>query len=671
MRLRQLDANGGDMNVVQLAPTAGAGASELDNANGFNEPIRRRRDQLERVDRFWSVCAATAAARRSRRGRHSSWTAPDQPSVPDLPTVEAPADPAPATTRNTNRRPVDDDMPSPPPNWRFSSRPRRPAGRLPALNADQVAALEALTFSIEDMSGLYLGAFQPGHVTLDSDAAGYGWFVDATPGDDAEFAITGTRGLLTATAEGGAAGHMDLLATIMHEMGHALGLEDTYALADRGDIMYGYLSAGYRRLVDDGRADGAVVGAVTSEEFIGAPISIGTLPSGQQVVIEWQATVDEQTGQFVIDPVNFGTVSGSNFAAEDTNSVVIGVDELTLSGTLFNDLDGDGTKDAGEAGVSGVTVSLFVDANNDNLADGAAIGTDVTDGAGDYSFVGLAPGNYIVAFDQIGTLPSASPSGGDPDNDTDNDSNGTLAAGVVSSQAITLSYNGETVSDGGVVPQLDINDTLDFGIFNAAPAINNLDGDTASWTEGDAAVILDQGTAAAIVDDGADFNGGSLTVSVTANEDAGEDLLGISTAGTVSLSAGLSAGSVVSVGGVAIGEIAGGGSAGDDLVVNLNTGDATSARLAVLLSAITYLNIGGDDPTAAARTVTFTVEDGNGVTGSADVAVGVTAIDDPAIAVDDAVAASESTPLLLAQACLRTMAAAPTPIRIRRSWWGW
>src|SRR5262249_1402806 len=53
------------------------------------------------------------------------------------------------------------------------------------LTAEQVAALEHMSFSVADMAGLNLGAFAPGAITLDADAAGRGWYLDATPRDDA------------------------------------------------------------------------------------------------------------------------------------------------------------------------------------------------------------------------------------------------------------------------------------------------------------------------------------------------------------------------------------------------------------------------------------------------------------------------------------------------------
>ena len=84
------------------------------------------------------------------------------------------------------------------------------------LTAGQVSLLHNVTFTIEDLPGWYLGSAGDGVVTLDSNAAGNAWFIDATPLDDSEFSGTGTD--LRATATGGAKGRVDALSTVMHEL---------------------------------------------------------------------------------------------------------------------------------------------------------------------------------------------------------------------------------------------------------------------------------------------------------------------------------------------------------------------------------------------------------------------------------------------------------------------
>jgi predicted extracellular nuclease len=63
---------------------------------------------------------------------------------------------------------------------------------------------------------------------------------------------------------------------------------------------------------------------------------------------------------------------------------------ITISGQVFNDLDGDGLKDAGEPGLQGVTIQLDLD------ADGGVDATTATDANGNYSFQNLGPGVYRI-----------------------------------------------------------------------------------------------------------------------------------------------------------------------------------------------------------------------------------------------------------------------------------
>ena len=65
--------------------------------------------------------------------------------------------------------------------------------------------------TIGDLSGDALGATFGNTIVIDVNAAGYGWFVDATPGDNSEF------------LNGSGPSGMDLLTVVMHEMGHVLG----------------------------------------------------------------------------------------------------------------------------------------------------------------------------------------------------------------------------------------------------------------------------------------------------------------------------------------------------------------------------------------------------------------------------------------------------------------
>ena len=116
----------------------------------------------------------------------------------------------------------------------------------------QLASLDQLTFEVVDLGGAHLGLSFPGIVLIDNDAAGHGWFVDATPFDDAEFAHALSAHAAADRPVRGAGRPLDLLTAVMHEIGHALGLEDTYAAADHDQLMSGLLVTGERRLPDAG-----------------------------------------------------------------------------------------------------------------------------------------------------------------------------------------------------------------------------------------------------------------------------------------------------------------------------------------------------------------------------------------------------------------------------------
>jgi Ca2+-binding RTX toxin-like protein len=92
-----------------------------------------------------------------------------------------------------------------------------------ALGEELSARLAGVQFQIADLEGLRLGQAVGTTVWLDRDGAGHGWFVDATPATDREFRPVRTGDVLVARPGGPAAGRMDLLSVVTHELGHVLG----------------------------------------------------------------------------------------------------------------------------------------------------------------------------------------------------------------------------------------------------------------------------------------------------------------------------------------------------------------------------------------------------------------------------------------------------------------
>ncbi|MBI6953441.1 Ig-like domain-containing protein [Pseudomonas sp. CCOS 191] len=185
------------------------------------------------------------------------------------------------------------------------------------------------------------------------------------------------------------------------------------------------------------------------------------------------------------------------------------------------------------------------------------------------------------------------------------------AAGAYTSgtRSVTVSINddmGSTTRTASVVVQP----------LNAAPVIGNLNGDSQTFTQGSGAVLLDSGSNATVTDsDSADFAGGNLTVAVSANGVASEDVLGIRHQGNGAGQIGVS-GSTVSYGGVAIGTYTG-GTGGANLVLTFN-GNATAAAVQAVVRNLTYDNSNAANSIGqATRTLSVTVNDGDGATSSA------------------------------------------------------
>jgi hypothetical protein len=115
------------------------------------------------------------------------------------------------------------------------------------VDAAGLAKLDTINVQIDNFGGLILGQEDGNTITIDSDAAGWGWFVDPTPGQNEEY-LAMPDGSLQATVESDASGRMDLLTAISHEMGHVLGYTHTEDANDQAELMDARLMAGVREL---------------------------------------------------------------------------------------------------------------------------------------------------------------------------------------------------------------------------------------------------------------------------------------------------------------------------------------------------------------------------------------------------------------------------------------
>ncbi|MEM7130419.1 MAG: SdrD B-like domain-containing protein, partial [Chloroflexota bacterium] len=178
---------------------------------------------------------------------------------------------------------------------------------------------------------------------------------------------------------------------------------------------------------------------------------------------------------------------GDGIADDDNSNMTVDFgfyEPLSLGNIIWHDADNDGTIDAGETGVDGVTVNLYLDADQNGVADGAAIASQTTADGGYYLFDDLLPNSYIVEVDAanfqganplVGYL-SSQTTEASPNDDVDSNDNGlddlAPATNGIKSATVTLLANAEPISetdlgtlgDGSAAPDSS-NLTVDFGFF--------------------------------------------------------------------------------------------------------------------------------------------------------------------------------------------------------------
>jgi hypothetical protein len=207
--------------------------------------------------------------------------------------------------------------------------------------------------------------------------------------------------------------------------------------------------------------------------------------------------------------VSIGTADNFDFTVGDysnTSATYLALYGISFTGALlatlgnfvFEDTNGNGLQDVGEAGIAGVTVSL-------RNSSGNIIATQSTDSLGFYSFTNLVSGQYSVQFGApSGYVATAANQGSDDSVDSDADPNTGITAVV-------------NLAPG------EVNNTVDAGFYKLASL-----GDFV-WNDTNANGIQDPGEAgiSGVTVRLLDGSGNDLNRTTTTNANGGYSFTGL------------------------------------------------------------------------------------------------------------------------------------------------
>ena len=281
------------------------------------------------------------------------------------------------------------------------------------------------------------------------------------------------------------------------------------------------------------------------------------------------------------------------------------------------------------------TAVLLIDGNDINISGNKVLGLELIETGANVGGIALSTGDILVAVESAGAVGDNSLAVTTQDVFALNVTATTFGSGTAAATA-SLLFDG----DGNVNfddPQESV-DALSLIVVgtgsNQAPVIGN-SGTPVIYTENGPPVVID-GTITVADADSSDFDGGLLSVSISAGGTI-HDRISIYDQGTAIGQIGVSGSDVTfnfGAGAVTIGSYTGGIGGVTPLVVNLNSSaNATAAQ--ALMRNIVFSNT-SDNPIAGVRTIDFALTDGDGGTSTTiSQAATITAVSDAPVAVND------------------------------------
>ncbi len=324
-------------------------------------------------------------------------------------------------------------------------------------------------------------------------------------------------------------------------------------------------------------------------------------------------------GEMVVDSFNMTTIDGSVFFTL----------QIAINGRSDAPESIDNNIEARFDGIYTFTVAdfPFTDAENDGLLEVIIAGTP-TLGTIRLNNVAVTGGQAISAADIAAGLLTYEPA------------SGAAAGDGYTSFTFVVRDDGSTANGGANEDGSSNLITIDL-IDNLAPVLDFSDNVTFvednPGTPGLSPIRLDLDQNGSVTDDdNANFDGGTLTLSITGGGIPAEDVLFVETFGDVTV-----AGSDILVSGTIIGTWAG-GTNGNPFVVTFNA-NATPANVTVLMRALVYDNV-SQEPTQTSRFYSLVITDGDGGTSNSEIGrIDVFATNDAPTGMNDIVTFNEDT----------------------------
>lgn len=195
-------------------------------------------------------------------------------------------------------------------------------------------------------------------------------------------------------------------------------------------------------------------------EFTNLPagFTVGTKNVGADDAIDSDPNVSSSKTDIIVLPASYNDLTW--------DMAIVTTTRASVGDYVWNDTNMNGIQDAGETGVSGVTVTLF---NNSNVA----VTQTVTDANGFYLFSNVLPGTYSVGF---GTIPASSAfttqnaTGSTASNNSDADQTGRTATFTLVAGQSKTDVDAGLVSLKAAVGDYVWNDTNNDGLQQANEA---------------------------------------------------------------------------------------------------------------------------------------------------------------------------------------------------------